>query len=191
MAMQPGMQPDVVNGVNVAELFNTIQAVKATPGIAKFRFRVNNEWLDGGHNRSAVKDFHGAGEEVSRPAPFLLDADEPPLLLGRDLAANPVEYLLHALAACVTTSMVYHAAARGIRIEEVESSLEGDIDLRGFLNLDSNVRNGYQGIRMHFKVKSGVSEEKFQELIRLGPTFSPVYDSLTRGVPVTVTGERR
>ena len=183
-------QTKVVNGVNVDELFRTIDAIKATPGVAKFKFRITNQWIDGGHNRSTVKNFYGACEDIQRGKTFVLDADEPPLLLGKDNGANPVEHLLNALAACVTTSMVYHAAARGIEIQEVESSLEGDIDLRGFLGLDKSVRNGYQGIRMKFKIKTAASDSQIEELCRLGPTYSPVYDSLTKGVPVTVTAER-
>jgi uncharacterized OsmC-like protein len=120
----------------------------------------------------------------------VLEADEPPILLGKDMAANPVEYLLHALASCLTTSMVYHAAARGIQIEEVESSLEGDIDLYGFLQLDKKVRNGYQGIRVNFKIKADVSDSELQEIGQLGPEHSPVFDSLTNGVPISVTAER-
>jgi uncharacterized OsmC-like protein len=120
----------------------------------------------------------------------VLQADEPAILLGKDTAANPVEYLLHALAACLTTSMIYHAAARGIQIEEVESSLEGDIDLHGFLDLDRKVRNGYQGIRVNFKIKADVPDEQLQEIVKLGPGRSPVFDSLTNGVPVSVTAAR-
>lgn len=179
-----------MNGVNVEDLFKTIDAIKATPGIAKFKFRLGNKWIDGGHNRSTVDNFYGALEDIERSQTFVLDADEPPILLGKDSGANPVEYLLHALAACVTTAMVYHAAARGIEIEEVESTLEGKIDLRGFLGLDPTVRNGYEGIRMHFKIKADASDEQLQELVRMGPTYSPVFDSVTKGVPVTVDGER-
>jgi uncharacterized OsmC-like protein len=182
--------PKVVNGVSVDDLGATIEAIKATPAIAKFKFRIRNQWVDAGHNASTVDTFTGAGQELSRPQPFVLEADEPPVLLGQDMAANPVEYLLHALAACLTTSMVYHAAARGIHIEEVESSLEGDIDLRGFLELDKNVRNGYQGIRVNFKIKADVPDEQLQEIGQLGPRHSPVFESLTNGVPVSVTAER-
>jgi uncharacterized OsmC-like protein len=134
--------------------------------------------------------MYGVGQELSRANPFVLEADEPPVLLGKDKAANPLEYLLHALASCLTTSMVYHAAVRGIHIDEVESSLEGDIDLHGFLELDKNVRNGYQGIRVNFNIKADVPDEKLQEVGQLGPGHSPVFDSLTNGVPVTVTAER-
>ena len=115
-----------------------------------------------------MNKFNGAGEEKSRPKPFVLAGDEPPILLGKDAAANPVEHLLHALAACLTTSMVYHAAAREIRIEEVESSLEGDLDLHGFLDLDRNVRRGYQGIRVAFKMKADVSDEQLQAIVNWG-----------------------
>jgi uncharacterized OsmC-like protein len=182
--------PRTVNGVAVGDLFSTVDAIKATPSVAKFKFRISNQWVEAGQNRSTADAFYGAGQEQSRPRPFVLDADEPPVLLGKDTGANPVEHLLHALAACLTTSMVYHAAARGIHIEEVESSLEGDIDLHGFLELDKSVRNGYQGIRVNFKIKADVPDEKLQEISQLGPGRSPVFDSLTNGVPVSVTAER-
>ncbi len=179
-----------VNGVAVDDLSKTVEAIKATPSIAKFNFRIHNQWLDSAKNNSTVDTFYGAGQELSRSKPFVLEADEPPVLLGTDSAANPVEYLLHALAACMTTSMVYHAAARGIHIEEVESSLEGDIDLQGFLELDKNVRNGFQGIRVNFKIKADLPDDQLQQIGQLGPGRSPVFDSLTKGVPVSVTTER-
>src|SRR5262245_13360279 len=139
----------LINGVDTDKLFETIGLIKATPGLASFKFKIRNEWVDCGHNRSTVNTFYGASADHERAVPFVLEADEPPVLLGTDKGANPVEYLLHALAACVTTSMVFHAAARGITIDEVESAIDGDIDLRGFLGLDKNVRNGYKEIRMN------------------------------------------
>jgi uncharacterized OsmC-like protein len=180
----------MVNGVNVDNLFTTVDAIKTAPGIAKFNFRIENRWEGGSRNRSAVNAFHGAGQELSRQKSFVLHADEPPVLLGEDSAANPVEYLLHALAACLTTSMVYHAAARGIQIEAVQSSFDGDIDLHGFLDLDPNVRKGYQGIRVSFKIKADVPDDRLQEIVELGTGHSPVFDSITRGVPVSVKAER-
>ena len=179
-----------VNGVNVQELFKTVDAVRATPGIAKFKFRLGNEWLGGGHNRSTINTFYGVHQENARRAPFTLDADEPPVLLGQDAGPNPVEYLLHALAACVTTSLVYHAAAKGITLQEVEATVEGHLDLRGFLGIDRSVRNGYEQIRMSYRIKADVPDAQLEELVRLGPTYSPVFDSVTKGVPVTVTTER-
>jgi len=114
-----------VNGVNVDQLFGTIDTIKQQPEIAKFKFRATNKWVNGGHNTTTIKDFYGAGQEdTTRTTPFVLQADEPPVLLGEDKGANPVEYLLAALAGCLTTSMVYHAAAQGIKIESVESSFE-------------------------------------------------------------------
>jgi hypothetical protein len=144
----PTLEKKEVNGVNVPELFKTIDAIKATPGIAKFRFRIRNEWLGCGYNRSTVAGFHGALQDIDHLKRFELDADEPPVLLGEDKGANPVEHLLHALAACVTTSMVYHAAAKGIELQEVESQIEGDLDLRGFLGLDPNIRKGYHSYQI-------------------------------------------
>jgi uncharacterized OsmC-like protein len=181
---------EIINEVNVDDLFTTIEAIKTTPAIATFKFRIENEWTGGSRNRSTVDTYYGAGQEQSRAKPFVLKSDEPPILLGKDEAVNPVEYLLHALAACLTTSMVYHAAARGIHLQEVESSFEGDIDLHGFLELDKNVRQGYQQIRVNFKIKANVPDEQLQEIVELGTRHSPVFDSLTNGVPVSVRAER-
>ncbi len=176
-----------VNGLNVEQLFQTIDAIQVTPKIAKFKFRARNRWQGGGHNRTTINEFEGACQRHTRELPFVLDNDEPPVLLGRDIAANPVEYVLHALAGCLTSSLVYHAAARGIHIDEVESTYEGDIDLHGFLGLDPKVRNGYQQIRITFKVKGDATEEKLQELVELAQKRSPVFDVVSHGVPVKVT----
>jgi len=179
-------QPVTMNGVNVTALFDTIKAVKADDALAAFRFRARNVWISGGHNRSAIQGFVACGaEDTTRSAPFTMDADEPPVLLGEDRGANPVEYVLHALAACLTTTMVYHAAARGIAIEAVESSLEGDLDLRGFLGLSETVRKGYHAICVRMRVKSSAAPETLRELAQ----FSPVFDMISRSVPVTVTVE--
>jgi uncharacterized OsmC-like protein len=181
---------NVTNGVDIDGLTKTIQAVKEQPEMAKFNFNVSNRWLGGSHNRSTVNGFHGAMQNFEHATQFVMDAGEAPVLLGNDEGANPVEYLLHALAACVTTSMVYHAAGQGIEIEAVESKIEGDIDLRGFLGIDPTVRNGYQRIRMSMKVKTNANERQWAKLVKLGPTFSPVFDSVTKGVPVDITAER-
>lgn len=179
-----------VNGVAVGDLATVVGSIKAAPAIAMFKFRVRNQWLGGSRNNSTVDSYYGVGQEFSRQQPFVLESDEPPVLLGTDMAAGAGEYLLHALATCLTTTIVYHAAARGIEIEEIESSLEGDVDLQGFLDLDKKVRQGFQGIRVNFKIKADVSDEQLLEIWQLGPMHSPVFDSLTKGVPITVTGER-
>ena len=175
-----------VNGVNVDELFGTIDAIKKAPVIAKFKFRAENQWIDGGHNRTTLKNFYGTQQDHEHKEPFVLDADEPPLLLGKDLGPNPVEYALTALAACVTTSIVYHAAAKGVTIRSMESRLEGDIDLQGFLGLKDDVPRGYKEIRMYVKIDADAPPEKLEEIVRLGPTYSPVHDTITRAVPVSV-----
>jgi uncharacterized OsmC-like protein len=175
-----------VNGVNVDELFGTIDAIKKAPVIAKFKFRAENQWVDGGHNRTTLKNFYGTQQDHEHKEPFVLDADEPPLLLGKDLGPNPVEYALTALAACVTTSIVYHAAAKGVTIRSMESRLEGDIDLQGFLGLRDDVPRGYKEIRMYVNIDADAPPEKIQEIVQLGPTYSPVFDTITRAVPVSV-----
>jgi uncharacterized OsmC-like protein len=180
----------IINGVNVDELKNTIKSMKEAPVIAKFNFRANNQWINGGHNRTIIKDFYGIQKEHRHEATFTLDADEPPLLLGTGKGPNPVEYLLTALAACVTSALVYHAAAKGIKLNSVESRVEGDIDLQGFLGISKDVRKGYQGIRMYFKIDADVPDEQLEELVQLGPTYSPVFDSITKGVPVSVQLEK-
>lgn len=173
----------VVNGVDINRMGATIEAVQKTPSLAAFQFRAKNRWITGGHNRSAIQSFYGAGQEDTlRTTPFVLDADKPPVLLGEDHGASPVEYVLHALAACLTTSLVYHAAARGIHIESVESKLEGDLDLQGFLGLSESVRKGYQQIRVAFTVKSNASAEQLEALTK----FSPVYDIVSNPVPVSI-----
>ncbi len=176
----------MVNGVKVDELFGTIDAVKSAPVIATFRFRAENKWQDGGHNRTTIKNFYGTQQDHERPQAFVLDADEPPILLGRDHGPNPVEYLLTALASCVTTSIVYHAAARGIVIRSMESRLEGDIDLQGFLGIRDDVPKGFKEIRMFVNIDADAPKEELEDIVKLGPTYSPVYDTVTRPVPVKV-----
>ena len=176
----------VVNGVNLETLMSTVKAIEADPELGASRFRASNKWLSGNHNRTTVTGFYGAKQEIAHKQKFEMDADEPPILAGEDQAANPVEHLLHALASCVTTSLVAHAAVRGIHLEEVESELEGDIDLRGFLGLAEDVPRGYTDIRVKFKVKADPKDlKKLDELAR----YSPVFNTLMQSVPVSITVE--
>jgi len=178
----------MMNGVDVDRLRETIGAVKAKPELGKFRFRAENKWIDGSHNRTRIQGFYGAGrEDSSRREAFVLDNDEPELLLGKNRGANPGEQVLHALAGCLTSGLIFQAAARGISIESVESRLEGDVDLRGFLGISDEVRNGYQGIRVTFKIKADAPREKLEELCRLAQAHSPVLDTVSHPVPVTVS----
>lgn len=180
-------QHATINGIDVGKLRDTIAAIKDKPFLADFRFRIENRWLGGGLNQTTVKASYGAGQEFpERDGKFTMKADEPPILLSGDQAANPVEHLLHALASCVTTSLVYHAAARGIPLQSVESRLEGELDLRGFLGLDPTVRRGFKQIVMHVQLTGDLTEEQKEEVVKFGPQFSPVYDMVTGAVPVTV-----
>lgn len=177
----------MMNGVNLDTLMGTVNAIKGDPGLGACRFRASNNWLAGNHNRSTVTGFYGAKQEMQHKRPFTMDADEPPILAGNDDGANPVEHLLHALASCLTTSMVAHAAVRGIRIEALESELEGDLDLRGFLGLDESVPKGYTAIRAKFRVKADPKDlERIRELAK----FSPVFNTITQGARVDVSVER-
>jgi uncharacterized OsmC-like protein len=175
------------NGIDTEQLFGTLDAVKGQPDLAKFTFRASNRWVDGAHNRSTIKEFFGAGQEdTSRSEAWTLDAGEPPILCGTNQGPNPAEYLLHALAACVTTSLVYVAAARGVKLTEVESKLEGEMDLRGALGLSDDCRNGFDRIKVTFSVKGDAPEEKLREVVKRAHQRSAVFDIVSNGVPVEV-----
>lgn len=174
----------VVNGVNVEDVVALVGAIQTSPELANSRFRLTNKWISGGYNQSRISGFYSGGEERDHLQEFVLEADEPPVLAGHDQGANPVEQLLSALAACLTTSMVYHAAVRGIEIRSLESSVEGDIDLRGFLGLSNDVRRGFENIRVNFRVDT--DQENIETLKEL-MAFSPVFDTVNRGTNVGVT----
>ncbi|MCY2687462.1 OsmC family protein [Salinimicrobium sp. TH3] len=175
-----------VNGFKSEDITATVNLLKEQPELAKFQFRADNKWVTGGHNRSRIQSFYGAGQEDnSRQEAFVFDNGEPPILLGSNEGANPVEFILHALAGCMTTTMVLHAAARGMEVESVESHLEGDLDVQGFLGLNDKVRNGYQDIRVKFDIKGNLTEEQRMELISYAKN-SPVFDVVSHGVPVDV-----
>ena len=173
----------IVNGIDLDTLTGTVEAIDQEPELGACKFRARNTWLGGNHNCTTVSGFYGAKQEIAHKQVFELHADEPPILAGQDDGANPVEHLLNALAACVTTSMVAHAAVRGIHIEALESELEGDIDLRGFLGLDEDVPKGFTVIRVKFRVKSDV--RNMDRLKRL-TAFSPVFNTITQGANVDI-----
>jgi uncharacterized OsmC-like protein len=174
------------NGVDTATLFATLDAVKAAPEAARFQFRARNEWISGTHNRSTIDGFFGVGEERAHEHTFHFDADHPAVLVGRDNGPTPVEFVLHALAACLTAGLANIAAARGVRLTEVRSTVTGDIDLNGILGLNPAVRNGYQNIAVRFTVKGDAPAEKLRELVEQSRARSAVYDILTNHVPVTI-----
>jgi uncharacterized OsmC-like protein len=176
----------VRNGVDTATLFATLDAVKADPDIAKFRFRAQNTWISGTHNRSTIHGFYGAKQEMEHAQVHTFDADHPPVLVGGDEGPTPVEYVLHALAACLTSGLANIAAARKVNLTRVSSTVEGDIDLLGILGLGGDVvRNGYQGIKVSFELE-GDDPDRLREVVEQSRARSAVYDVVTNGVPVEI-----
>ena len=174
---------NLVNGVDLDILQGTVQAIEDDPELSKCRFRATNTWHGGTDNRTTVSGFYGAKQEIPHKQQFVMRADEPSILAGDDEGANPVEYLLSALAACITTSMVAHAAVRGIHIDSLESELEGDIDINGFLGLSRSTPKGYTDIRIRFRVETDTDNlEQLKEL----SSFSPVLNTLTQGTSVSI-----
>jgi uncharacterized OsmC-like protein len=175
------------NGVDVPQLMETIEAIRNQPDLARFRFRATNTWQGGGRSRTRIQEFYGAGQEdASRTAPFALEADEPPVLLGKNQAPNAVEAALHALASCLGVGFVYNAAAQGIEVRSLEFDLEGDLDLHGFLGLSPDVRAGYQEVRVTYRVDCDAPPEKVDELCAYVQRTSPVLDIFRNPVRVSV-----
>jgi uncharacterized OsmC-like protein len=174
------------NGVDTGKLFATLDAVKAQPAAASFQFRAMNRWIAGTHSRTTISGFFGVGQEQMHTRTTTHDVDHPEVLVGGDNAPTPVEYVLHALAGCLTAGLVNVAAARGIALTEVESQLEGDIDLLGILGLSKTVRNGYQQVRVHFRIKGDADDETLRGLVERSRQRSAVYDVVTNGVPVEI-----
>ncbi|MGE5242937.1 MAG: OsmC family protein [Betaproteobacteria bacterium] len=178
-----------LNGVDTPALFATLNLVKAHPELARFQFRATNRWLKGTHSRSRIETFSGAGGEHRHTGEVQFDADHPAVLVGADHAPTPVEFLLHAIAACITSGIGNIAAARGVMLTEVESTVEGDIDLRGILGLSDQVRNGYERMRVNFRIKGDAAPEKLREIVEQSKARSAVFDVLTRGTVVEVTAD--
>ncbi len=178
--------PTSRNGVDTATLFATLDAVRQAPAAAQFQFRAHNEWVNGTHNRSTISDYFGVGEERTHERTFVFDADHPAVLVGHDNGPTPVEFVLHALASCLTAGLANIAAARKITLTEVRSTVSGDVDLNGILGLDPQVRNGYQKVKVHFTVKGDASAEVLRGLVEQSRSRSAVYDVITNGVPVEI-----
>ena len=174
------------NGVDTATLFATLDAVRQAPQAAQFQFRAHNQWVSGTHNRSTITDYSGVGEERSHERTFVFDADHPAVLIGQDHGPTPTEFVLHALAACLTAGLANIAAARKVKLTEVRSTVTGDIDLNGILGLDPNVRNGFRQIRVSFDVKGDAPAEKLRALVEQSRSRSAVYDIIANGVPVAI-----
>jgi uncharacterized OsmC-like protein len=174
------------NGVDTATLFATLDAVKQAPEAARFQFRARNQWVSGTHNRTTIAGYFGVGEERAHERTFVFDADHPAVLVGTDQGPTPAEFVLQALAACLTAGLANIAAARKITLTEVRSTITGDIDLNGILGLNPAVRNGYQQITVRFTVRGDAPAGKLRELVDQSRARSAVYDVITNGVPVTI-----
>jgi uncharacterized OsmC-like protein len=174
------------NGVDTATLFATLDAVKQAPQAARFQFRAHNQWQSGTHNRGTITDYFGVGQERTHEQTFVFDADHPAVLVGTDHGPTPVEFVLHALAACLTAGLANIAAARKVKLTEVRSTVTGDIDLNGVLGLDPDVRNGYQQLTVRFTIKGDAPAHKLRELLEQSRARSAVYDVITNQVPVTI-----
>src|SRR5262245_37531797 len=179
-------QETITNGVNITKLGETVNAVKNDPGLAAFKFRATNKWIDGGFNEFTISELYGTRQRIAHEPPFVFKADEPEALLGKDRGPNPVEYVLGALSACMTTTLAYKSAGKGLNIEKIASEHEGDIDLRGFLEFDPKIEKGYKEIRVKFKVKGDPTVEEIKEILKK----SPVYDTLVRPIKISIDVEK-
>ena len=176
-----------VNGVDVDQINHVIESITADTSFGEFQFRARNRWVNGGLNRSQIKEFHAGGrEDGTRSKPFTLDADEPQLVAGNDSAPNSMEYVLHALVSCMTGTLVYHAAVRDIAITSVSSHIEGDMDVRGLLGMADDVRKGFNHVRVTMRVDSDADAETLTELA----LYSPVYDIVSKSLPVEFSLEK-
>jgi uncharacterized OsmC-like protein len=179
--------PSETNGVDVATLFATLDAVKAQPGIARFQFRARNSWQGGTHSRSEFSDFYGATQEMEHRSVTVVDSDHPAVLVGQDHGPTPVEYLLHGIAACLTAGVANIAAARGVRLRKVSSTVQGDIDLLGIFGMSGgSVRNGYEQIKVTFHIEGDADDETLRGLVEQSRQRSAVYDVLTNPTPVVI-----
>lgn len=178
-----------VNGIDVQKLESTIEAINSDPDLASYSFHAVNEWVEGAQSRTIVRRFEGGSEHVERARPFIIQSDEPEVLLGSDTAPNPVVSLLHSLAACLSVTLVYNASARGITLDKMSISIEGDLDLHGFYGLSKEVRPGFQDVRLKVSISSDASRADIEDLVRHAQKVSPILDSLRNRIPVEVEVE--
>lgn len=184
MSKEPAKR-HTINGIDTSGLKKTVGDIKSNPELGLCKFRIRNQWVNGDENRSETCDFYAAGAEQKHKKTFHFQAGEPVLLEGHDEGANPVEFLLSGMSGCMTTTIAYYAALNDYTIKKMDSTYEGDLDLQGIFNLNSNVRPGYQKIRVHFKIQTTAPVEELEKYYH----FSPVYDVVSKSVPVEVVIE--
>jgi uncharacterized OsmC-like protein len=177
-----------VNGVDVDRLGHMVEAMRAVPVLAKFTFRATNRWVNGGLNRSTIGGYRGAAAENHRE-PVVIESGQPALIFGDDEAPNPFDYLLHALAGCLTTTFVYQAALEGVSIRALESHVEGELDLRGFLGTREAAAGGFERLSVRFRVRADCAPQTLDDLVARASRRSPVAAVVARAVPMAVTCE--
>ena len=175
-----------INGFNIEEIATAVNLVQENSELGNFEFRIKNKWVSAGYNKSIVLDFYGGGkEDLTREVPFVLNNGFPQVLMGRNEGASPLEFILHGLAGCLTTTIVLYAAINGILIDKVNSTLKGDLDIQGFLGTKKTSRSGFKKIIVEIEIQGSLNEEEKQTLINYAK-HSPVFDVVTNGVPVQV-----
>lgn len=176
----------VDNGVNVEALLGAREALTEAREAAAFTWRVRNEWIRGTHSRTTIEDFSGLGGEQTHTKSFTYDADHPTQFAAQDNAPTPVEFVLHALAGCLTGGIAAVAQNRGIQLSSVASTIEGDMDLAGILGIDRDVRNGFSSIRVTFDIDGDAGPEDLRAVVAQSVRRSAVYDIVTNNVDVVV-----
>jgi uncharacterized OsmC-like protein len=174
------------NGVNVDALLAAREVLKGAPQAAKFTWRASCKWKNGTHSETSIKGFHGLGEEQKHKTETSFSADHPEIFASEDLGITPVEYLLVGLASCLTAGVAAVAQNRGIQLRSVESQVEGKMDIQGILGIDSDVRNGYDDIKVTFKIDADASKKDIEALVAQSQKRSAVYDAITNPTNVTV-----
>jgi uncharacterized OsmC-like protein len=180
------VQATVNNGVNVGALLEAREALRAAPEAARFKWRATCKWQKGTHSVSSVESFHGLGQEQQHRTTFKFEADHPEVFASEDLGATPVELVLVGLASCLTAGVAAVAQNRGIQLKSVEAELEGSMDIQGILGIDSDVRNGYDDIKVKFNIDADASQQDIEALVAQSQKRSAVFDIVTNPTDVTV-----
>ena len=178
------------NGVNVAALLGAREALGKAPEAAKFKWRATSEWLKGTHSRSTVEGFYGLGSEQKHREPYQFDSDHPEIFASEDKGATPVEMVLVGLAGCLTAGIAAVAQHRNIQLKSVKATLEAGMDIQGILGVDENVRNGFDGIKVHYEIDADATEAQIAALVAQSQKRSAVFDIMTNPTDVTVTSRK-
>lgn len=178
------------NGVNVEALLGAREALTEAPEAAAFKWRATSEWVSGTHSRATVDGFFGLGDEQKHRQTFQFDADHPEIFAAEDNGATPVEYILVGLAGCLSAGIASVAQNRNIQLRSVKATLEAGMDLQGILGIDDAVRNGFDGIRVHYEIDADATQDEIAALVAQSQKRSAVFDVVTNPTDVTVTASK-